>query len=98
MKRAPVVRGHAVFLDCGNIWEIDDEYSPESVFSFKNLPASLGLDWGFGVRLNINFLILRLDTGIRLRDPQRPEGNRWVPTNEWFNGNTAIHFGVGYPF
>lgn len=88
----------ALFLDCGNIWEINDEYDPEANFSFKNLPVSLGIDWGFGLRLNVNFLILRLDTGIRLRDPQRPKGNRWVPTNEWFNGNTAIHFGVGYPF
>ena len=56
------------------------------------------VDWGLGARLNLNFILLRVDMGIRLRDPAREAGHRWVPTNEWLNGNFAIHFGVGYPF
>jgi outer membrane protein assembly factor BamA len=88
----------ALFLDAGNIWDVSKVTLDGAKFSLKTLPESIALDWGFGARLNLNFLLIRVDMGIRLRDPQRPEGNRWVPTNEWLNGNFAVHFGVGYPF
>ena len=88
----------ALFLDAGNIWDISKDSEEDGRFSFRTLPESIALDWGLGARLNLNFILLRLDMGIRLRDPAREAGNRWVPTNEWLNGNFAIHFGVGYPF
>ncbi len=89
----------ALFLDAGNIWDLPTaENQGGTVFTFKNLPQSIALDWGLGARVNLNFLLLRVDMGIRLRDPVREEGDRWVPTNEWLNGNFAVHFGVGYPF
>ena len=88
----------ALFLDAGNIWDISDETGEGGKFSFKTLPEAIALDWGLGARLNLNFILLRVDMGIRLRDPAREAGHRWVPTNEWLNGNFAIHFGVGYPF
>ena len=88
----------ALFLDAGNIWDISNEVEPEAHFKWSTFPAGIALNWGFGARLNLNFLLIRVDMGIRLRDPARPEGERWVPTNEWLNNNFAIHFGVGYPF
>jgi len=88
----------ALFVDAGNIWDISDETEKGGKFSFKTLPEAIALDWGLGARLNLNFILLRVDMGIRLRDPAREAGDRWVPTNEWLNGNFAIHFGVGYPF
>ncbi len=101
----------AAFLDCGNIWDYAlssgqaEPEDPEPIgwyggyFNIKYLPESLGLNWGLGLRINLEFLLLRVDAGIRLHDPARPEGNRWVAPKEWFSGgNTAIHFGIGYPF
>ena len=88
----------ALFVDAGNIWDRSGEDVSDGKFSFKAIPESIALNWGFGARLNLNFLLIRLDMGIRLRDPAREAGHRWVPTNEWLNGNYAIHFGVGYPF
>ncbi|MBO4624782.1 MAG: BamA/TamA family outer membrane protein [Bacteroidales bacterium] len=88
----------ALFVDAGNIWDISGDSENEGRFSFSNLPQSIALDWGLGARVNLNFLLLRVDMGIRLRDPAREAGSRWVPSNEWLNGNYAIHFGVGYPF
>ena len=90
----------ALFVDAGNIWDLPTmgEVQSGTLFTFKNLPQSIALDWGLGARVNLNFLLLRVDMGIRLRDPAREEGDRWVPTNEWLNGNFAVHFGVGYPF
>ena len=90
----------ALFVDAGNVWEVKDEYDLEdgSVFRLKDLPKSVGLDWGLGIRVNLDFILVRLDGGIRLHDPNRRNTSRWVPVNEWFKGNYAIHFGVGYPF
>ena len=88
----------ALFVDAGNIWDLSNAIDPSAQFKWSTFPAAIALNWGFGARLNLNFLLVRVDMGIRLRDPSRPEGERWVPTNEWLNHNFAIHFGVGYPF
>lgn len=90
----------ALFADIGNIWDVDngDEYDFGGFFDWKTLPESFGLDWGLGIRVNLDFLLVRLDGGLRLHDPARAAGDRWVAPGEWFKGNYAIHFGVGYPF
>lgn len=91
----------ALFVDAGNVWDIQppgEEEDSDSYFHLENLSQSLGLDWGLGIRVNLNFILVRLDGGIRLHDPTRDINNRWVAPKEWFNGNYAIHFGVGYPF
>ena len=91
----------ALFVDAGNIWDIrmpDSEYEAGGYFDWKTLPESIGLDWGLGIRVNLDFLLVRLDGGIRLHDPSRTAGDRWVSPGQWFKGNYAIHFGVGYPF
>ena len=46
----------------------------------------------------MDFILLRLDAGMRIHDPGRPSGDRWVSPKIWFPENYAIHFGVGYPF
>ena len=44
-------------------------------------------------------ILIRIDAGIRYRDPALAAGSRWIGPKDWFSGNnTAIHFGVGYPF
>ena len=84
----------AAFVDAGNIWDFGNEGADDE-FSFD----SIGLDWGLGIRLNMDFILLRVDAGVRLHDPGRNAGDRWVQPNQWFKGsNMAIHFGVGYPF
>jgi len=86
----------AVFADAGNIWDLSLAATGEkNTFSLDGI----GLDWGLGLRLNMDFILLRLDAGIRVHDPGRAEGDRWVQPREWFKGNNiAVHFGVGYPF
>jgi outer membrane protein assembly factor BamA len=90
----------ATFVDVGNIWDYVEESEEESdAFVLKNLPESIGMNWGLGLRLNFDLILLRLDLGIRLHDPGRDAGDRWVAPNGWFKGsNMALHFGVGYPF
>lgn len=94
----------ALFADAGNIWDIPHpkitatEEDKTGYFDIKNFGSSIGLDWGVGIRVNLGFLLIRVDGGLRLHDPARAAGNRWVPVREWFPRNYAIHFGVGYPF
>ena len=92
----------ALFTDIGNIWNLpkregfsDEEYDL-SVFSLKNLPQSIGMNWGLGARLDFGLLLIRVDWGIKGYDPAL---QRWLAPREWFSSNgSAIHLGIGYPF
>ncbi|MBO4475565.1 MAG: BamA/TamA family outer membrane protein [Bacteroidales bacterium] len=82
----------ALFAEAGNVWSYYDYYD--------NWPATIAADWGLGLRLNLNFILLRLDWGVKLYEPCQPAGERWrLDPSLWFNKNgCALHFGVGYPF
>lgn len=80
-----------LFAEAGNIWllrELKDSFID-----------SVALDWGLGLRVNLDFILLRLDAGFRVHDPARESDQRWLQPGQWFKKNGfAIHFGVGYPF
>ena len=83
----------------GNIWFMGnsaEEYPPEAVFHIRDFYKQLGFNTGLGIRLDIKFAVLRLDWGIQLHNPNNPAGKRWIHDFKW--SNTALNFGVGYPF
>lgn len=82
----------ALFAEAGNVWRMDALSGP--------FLKSIAADWGAGIRVNLDFILLRLDFGVKMHEPSRPEGSRWIGPSQWFKGgdNHAIHFGVGYPF
>ena len=86
----------AVFADAGNVWDLRKTVGFEgSNFSFDTIAA----DWGLGLRVNLDFILVRIDTGFKVYEPCRPAGERLVGPQQWLKGgNFAIHFGVGYPF
>lgn len=89
----------ATFLDLGNVWYlgIDKSKVPEEgIFKWDRFYKQLGLNSGLGLRVDIKFVILRLDWGIQLHNPNDPAGKRWIHDFKW--KNTALNFGVGYPF
>ena len=89
----------ATFFDVGNIWYIrqnPNEYSDDAVFHFDRFYRQLGFNTGLGLRFDIKFAVLRLDWGIQLHNPNNPAGERWIHNFKW--KNTALNFGVGYPF
>ena len=92
----------ALFIDAGNVWTLRDtggEDSAESKLMMKTFAKSIAANWGLGIRLDLNFLVLRLDMGMRLHDPARADGQRWLRPGQWLkNDGFAVHFGVGYPF
>ena len=101
----------AIFADAGNVWftkmniaspDAEDttpiHISPDAVLTMRNFGESIAADWGMGVRLNIGFILLRLDYGLQFHDPAM-KGNKWIGPDRWFKrGNNALQFGVGYPF
>lgn len=93
-----IVHG-ATFLDVGNIWQLrsnPNDYPNAAVFYGNRFYKQLGFNTGLGLRLDIKFAVLRLDWGIQLHNPNNPAGERWIHNFRW--KNTALNFGVGYPF
>ena len=89
----------ATFVDVGNVWYLgrDKTQVPaDGVFHIDKFYKQLGMNTGLGLRIDITFVILRLDWGIQLHNPNRPEGQRWIHDFRW--KNTALNFGVGFPF
>ena len=89
----------ATFLDLGNIWYtgVSSQGVPEgAAFAFDTFYKQLAFNTGLGLRLDIQFAVLRLDWGIQLHNPNNPAGERWIHNFKW--KNTALNFGVGYPF
>lgn len=91
----------AVFADAGNVWTVQDiglAGAENSKFSLSTFGESVAADWGVGLRLDLSFILLRLDYGMRVHDPSQ-DGSKWVGPDKWFSGDChAVHFGVGYPF
>jgi len=88
----------ALFGDVGNIWDLRSE-TEGAAFDIDNFAESLGADWGLGIRLNLDLILIRVDAGFKVHDPANAAGSRWVTPNQWLDSdNFAIHFGVGYPF
>lgn len=90
----------AVFAEAGNVWNfpttsLSEEYQVDPGPWLPTVAA----DWGLGLRLNLDFILIRLDWGLKLYEPSRAEGSRWLGPGQWFGRNgSALHFGVGYPF
>ena len=90
----------ALFAEAGNVWlfpmtNLPEEYKPDPKAWFPTIAA----DWGLGLRLNLDFILIRLDWGLKLYEPSRAAGSRWLTPKQWLGRNgSALHFGVGYPF
>jgi outer membrane protein assembly factor BamA len=105
----------AIFVDAGNVWTREprtkfDENNNEvengnSQFKVDQFYKEFGIGTGFGFRFNFSFLILRFDAGIKVYDPARPEGDRFVLDHVKFIGPFGVdkepviyNVGIGYPF
>jgi len=105
----------AVFIDAGNVWsfrevQLSGESStkaswPGSSKFDKSFYRELGIGSGFGLRFDFSFLVLRLDVGIKVYDPGRQVGDRFVFDKFRFFKPFGVdrepviyNVGIGYPF
>ena len=114
----------AVFIDAGNVWN----FRPRNVegedgniikdnsgqFSISRFYKEIGVGTGFGLRFDFTFLILRFDVGMKVYDPARDKGERFVFDNirfwkpyateredgSYYNYREPVIYnvGIGFPF
>mgnify|MGYP003296110129 FL=1 len=88
----------AVFTDIGNIWTMrESETFVGGEFHFNSFYKQLAVDAGIGLRLDISFLLFRLDVAAPMVNPAYPEGQRWRISKLQLN-DFVLNFGIGYPF
>ena len=90
----------AFFVDAGNIWTMYDyDDQPGGVFQWNDFYKQIAVSYGMGMRLDLNFLVLRLDAAMKAINPIYMEGPQRYPiVHPRFGRDFAWHFAVGYPF
>lgn len=90
----------ALFLDAGNIWAIsrkDDRVGAD--FDFNRFHKEIAIGSGFGTRVDLSFILFRIDLGLKLRDPSLEENQRWIIAHRPFKfSQLTFNIGIGYPF
>jgi hypothetical protein len=88
----------ALFLDAGNIWTYNnDPARPGTQFSLKKFYKDFAIGTGTGFRFDFQFVIARVDIGMKLRDPRAGEG--WIlGSRPYTRKDFALVLGIGYPF
>ena len=86
----PYVKG-AVFLDAGNIWLYNnDPQRPGGQFQASTFLNQLAVGTGVGLRIDVQFFVIRFDYAIPLR------ANYGTPTSDDSSGR--LNLAIGYPF
>lgn len=90
----------AVFVDAGNIWTLRDyKDQPGGKFKFNEFYKQIAVAYGLGLRMDLDFFVLRFDGGMKAINPVYKKGkDRYPVFHPDFGRDFAFHFAVGYPF
>ena len=90
----------AVFVDAGNIWTLRDyKDQPGGKFEFNKFYKQIAVAYGLGLRLDLDFFVLRFDGGMKAVNPVYNNRKEHFPIiHPKFSRDFAFHFAVGYPF
>jgi outer membrane protein assembly factor BamA len=91
----------ALFVDAGNVWLLnDDPQRPGGKFNWNEVIDELAVNAGFGLRIDPEVIVIRLDLAFPLRRPDLPQGDRWVfdDLDSRWNRNFILNIAIGYPF
>ncbi len=93
MTIAGVKVASALFADVGNIWNIKkDSALPKAEFDISRLGKDIAIGLGTGLRFDFTYFLIRLDFGIKWKDPARLENNGWMSLSDftWRNKEFLI--------
>lgn len=92
--------GGALFVDAGNIWTLRDyPEQPGGQFIFTEFWKQLAASYGFGLRLNFDYFIVRFDMGMKAVNPAYETRKEHFPLlYPKLSRDFAFHFAVGLPF
>jgi outer membrane protein assembly factor BamA len=92
-----------IFADMGNVW-LSHKYAdmPGAEFNIQRFYKEIAVGVGLGLRFDFNFFLIRLDYGLPLYDPSRPQGYQWfseacIKQNYWKWGQ-GFQFAIGHAF
>lgn len=86
----------ALFADVGNIWLLrNDPNFPNGTFKWSDFYKQFAFDFGVGLRLDISFIVIRLDAALPAYDPGRVDPWR-IKTMKF--KDVVWNFAIGYPF
>ncbi len=90
----------AVFVDAGNIWTVRDyENQPGGKFEFNKFYKQIAVAYGLGLRMDLDFFIIRFDGGMKAVNPAYTTQREHYPfLHPDFSRDFAFHFAVGFPF
>ena len=89
----------AAFIDAGNIWNINTyEGQEEGTFRFDSFYKQIAVAYGLGIRLDLDYLILRFDGGMKAVNPMLEGKDKYPLIRPRMSRDFAFHFAVGYPF
>ncbi len=89
----------AFFVDAGNIWTIRDyKDQPGGMFRLNEFWKQIAMSYGIGLRLNLDFFILRFDMGMKAINPAYSGRDRYPIYHPRLKRDFAFHFAVGMPF
>lgn len=97
---AGYVKG-ALFGDAGNVWLLrEDPQRPGGEFQWSKVLDELALGAGFGLRVDVEVIVLRLDLAMPLRRPDLSTGDRWTfdDLDPQVEDNVILNIAIGYPF
>ena len=90
----------AIFIDAGNIWTLREyDEQPGGKFEWNKFYKQIAVAYGLGIRLDLDFFVLRFDGGMKAINPVYESGKQRYPIiHPNFKRDFAFHFAVGYPF
>jgi len=96
----------ALFVDAGNIWLLDQTIGDEQAgkFNFKTFAKEIAVGTGIGLRIDLTYFVIRLDTAWPLRQAVPNQGFQWTVkdwdfgSRDWRKENIVWHLAIGYPF
>ena len=89
----------ALFIDAGNIWTIRNYADqPGGAFRLNNFYRQIAVAYGLGLRMNLDFFIIRFDAGMKAINPAYHGRGHYPLFHPVFSRDFAFHFAVGLPF
>jgi len=95
----------AFFIDGGNVWLLKPNTALSTkAFSLSGILDEVAVGAGFGLRLDLNFFILRFDLALPLKEPWLEKNHQWVIKQinfadpSWRSDNLVLNVAIGYPF
>ncbi|MBQ9560119.1 MAG: BamA/TamA family outer membrane protein [Bacteroidaceae bacterium] len=88
----------AIFVDAGNVWLLKpDENRPGGNIDLSRIGREIALGTGFGLRYDLQFLVIRFDVGIGIHAPYDTGRSGYYNMTKFWD-SLGFHLAVGYPF